>query len=401
MKNTGMILALTSALLGWVSTSHAQANIRVGRGTVVPIVIETGLNLRENRVGDRFIAKVDAGDTLPWGTEFIGRVVAAHSSRGDRPGSMELEFSALKLPDGSQQSIHSVIVSLERNGRARDGRVMTERGDNRSGENVIGGAVGGAAVGSIFRKPVEGAIIGILGGILASETSRSSNSNVVLRRGQRFGALIEQEIRFTYGGEFRKYRAPREDQPRDDRRADDRRTEDRRGDDRRGDDRRAEDRRTEDRRGEDQKANDRNVDWRTRDRMEERTGRSSVQSSGPSSAPNQRDRANELTYKGRVLTFSQDLAPIVQGNTVLVPLLVTASQLGLEVDDARGQVIYIDNGESTMRLNRETGEVRMNGRKLPLNNVIQERRGVIFVPAEIFRELRGADFQYSRNVPRG
>ena len=79
-----------------------------------------------------------------------------------------------------------------------------------------------------------------------------------------------------------------------------------------------------------------------------------------------------------VLTFSQDLAPVVEGNTLLVPLLATASQIGLEVTDGKGQMIYVDSGESTLKLNRETGEARLNGRKLQFTNLIQERKGVVF-----------------------
>ena len=73
----------------------------------------------------------------------------------------------------------------------------------------------------------------------------------------------------------------------------------------------------------------------------------------------------------------------------------------VEVTDGKGQMIYVDSGESTLKLNRETGEARLNGRKLQFTNLIQERKGVVFVPAEILKELRGNEFQFSRNDPRG
>ncbi len=378
MKHAGMILSLTGGLAGMSVVGQAQANIRIDRGTVIPIVVESNLNLRQNRVGDRFTARVDSGRDLPWGTQFLGKITAIRDPRGDRPGFMDLEFFEIRLPDGSTQPVKSIIVSMERNGRAKDGRVLTEVDDSRSGVNVIGGAVGGAVLGSIIRKPVEGAIIGILGGIIASETNRDTNSSTVLRKGQKFGALLERDIRFSFGGEFRKYRSDadgrREDEARRQNQVQQRKDEGR-ATDRKGDENRTD-------------------DWRAKDRMEEHQGR------GQTGRPNSTERLGDVSYKGKAMSFSSDEQPYFEGDCLMVPLQVTASQLDLDVDAARGQIVYIESEKVTVRINRESNECRISGRKFQLAKPIAERRGTLFVPAEIFRELRGNDFKILRNGDR-
>lgn len=348
MKNTFVAVSMV-ALTTLSGVSAAAAHIRIQRDTVIPIIFEDTLRLDRNRKGDVFYAKVDDGLDLPWGTRFVGRVVSIRNSARNRPGFMDLEFNELMLPDGHRERIAAIPVRLNSRylRKDRDGRLIGMRDDRDREAKVAGGAVGGFLLGTAFKKPLEGFILGSIAGIISAESDRREDGDLVVKSGQRMGAMFDRTSDFEWRGEFRRYRArDLEEEARIDREFRERRERGDFGRDR--DDRRDVDRRDDARRDYDDIV---------------------------------------LRYSRNTLRFDRNESPYRDGRTIMVPLRSTARQVGVEVETGRDSVSFLSSNEGTLRIETGRTEARWNGKSVQLERPVVERRGVIFVPLDAFLRL--------------
>lgn len=313
--------ALTLMIISATATFAAAERYEIRRDTVLEATSDQDLSIGRSREGDRFTVTLRDGRDVPRGTQLEGEVVRIEPKRGDQPGYMDLEFTALVTGDGQRHRISALPISLDdrKIRRDRDGRMTADARKHRSEHYVFGGMVGGLVVGSLLKKPFEGAFVGTLAGIIFSELERDrakKSSDLVMKRGSKLGVLFANDVRFDYDDRYGRY-------DRDDR-----------WDDRRYDDR-----------------------WTGDDR---------------------RDTRDSLEYDGRPIRTSG--AFIRERGTTLVPLSV-ARDLGIEVEQS-GDRIYLDYGDATVRLSVGSAEFRHRGTSERLPAEVRSERGEIYVPVE-------------------
>ncbi|HVL39979.1 MAG TPA: stalk domain-containing protein, partial [Fimbriimonadaceae bacterium] len=227
-----------------------------------------------------------------------------------------------------------------------------------SDQFVIGGVVGGFVLGSLIKKPFEGAFVGALAGIIMAEANKKQN-DVAIKRGTRMGALFERDLRISYDGRWDgDYRRNDEWNRNDDYRRDD--------DWNRDDDWRRDD------------------DWQRQDEWRrEDYQRTDEWRQDPYG------REIEVKYGNRILRFARNEAPYRLGGTVMVPLERTAAQLGLDVSkSAGGRTILVEDEESLLKLEQDSADFRLNGRRGTLPRNVVSRDGVIYVPVEALAQMK-------------
>jgi hypothetical protein len=352
-RSSWAVLGVSALLMAAPVLSEA-ARITLRRDTVLPVVFNERLTIKENRSGDRFSARLDDNRDFPRGTTLNGRVVSVRQAREGQPAYMDLEFTEMLLPNGNRVRLRAVPIPLNDKyvERDRDGRIRARKNVVRQEQAVIGGALGGLVIGSLIKKPVEGALLGTLAGVILAQTGATTDNNTVVSKDQKMGALIERDVTIdTYGDD----RYGRDD--RDDRygRRDDRYDRD-------------------DRYGRNDR-NDRNDRPRSEDGQWERDDR-------------YRDDI-AIRTGSRELRFSQRERPYRLGDTVMVPIQRTADQLGLNVERVRNSgVIYIDGDDFAVKLAQDSREYRVNGRRATLDRAVVERDGVLYAPIEVFAEIK-------------
>ncbi len=335
MKAFHSTLFLVSSIVALPIVAQARP-YSIRPDSVLSLVMEGQLTMGRNRAGDGFVARVESNRDVPRGSQLRGRVLTVRRADENRPGYMDLEFSELILPDGTHQDVVAVPVRLgdvrSDRDRNRDGRFYASAPKGKKETAVLGGAVAGFALGSLFKKQLEGAIIGTLAGIVVAESDKSAQSDVVLSKGDRFGARFDQRVSFDY---VPQRNADREDLNRD----------------------------RETRRG----------------RPDENSTRSDSEES--------RTRNISVLFGDQTLKFGADEQPFRAGSQVMLPLDRTASQLGLEVEVSRSRFIYLDGELGTLRLEKGTSDYRWNGRKGSLATALIERGGIVYVPMDAFTPL--------------
>lgn len=332
--------SLAMGLVVLPSISNADT-VTLRRDSVVPVVMQDTLKLKDSRRGDRFSARVEQGRDLPYGTVLEGRVLAVRPARNGEPATMELEFQNMVLPDGKRASIRAVPVRLDdaRIRRGADGRLVASRGTSKE-TYVLGGFLGGLILGNSVKKPFEGAVLGALAGIALAET-QGQDGDVVAKRGSELGAYFERDVRFEYSGPWNS-RDVRGDARRDDRY--------------------------------DPRSND-----RYDDRYDPRDGRYETQD---------RRREPVVSYQGRDLSFGSRDVPYWQGDTVMVPVERTARALGLDAAWAGSRTLLIEDDRNLMRLDADSTEFRLNGKRGRLPESLVNRGGVWYCPVEAFAAIR-------------
>ncbi|HJP81979.1 MAG TPA: copper amine oxidase N-terminal domain-containing protein [Fimbriimonadaceae bacterium] len=323
-------LAPLALLLLSVGSAVAQSQDRVliRDNEVVEIKFESAISAKSNHRGDRITATVDNDRILPSGTRLIGEILEIRSKDGDRKAYADMEFTSLELPDGKRVSIEAYPLPLGDRfvRRGRDGRLEAKKATRR--ENVVlGSGVGGLLLGTIFRKPFEGAVIGVLAGIVISETDALNTSGEqIVQKGQKMGAAFSREVDIDLD-----YRYDRENRDRDRDNRDDSRDRD--------------------------------------DRYES-------------------DRDIRIEFRDRVLDFRSGQTPFPENGIVMVPLEAVAEQLGLDVSRTNSNAWYLEDQENTLKLEQNSSDARLNGKRISLPRATVERNGLLFVPIQTFAAIK-------------
>ncbi|MEZ0326405.1 MAG: stalk domain-containing protein [Fimbriimonas sp.] len=333
--------------------------ISLRRDSVVPVIFEDGLTMRNTREGDRFFARVDDTRYLPTGTRMEGRVVSIRQGRDRDQGAMDLEFTELIMPDGHRERINALPVPLTDRyvSRDREGRFTVKNDVKRKEGTVLGGMIGGFILGSIFQKQLEGTALGALAGVLIATNDRGNDGNTVISKNQRMGALINRDVNFEWRSNGR-----RDD---DTNRRDDDRWDNR--DDRRQDDRR------DDRWGQNDRRDDRRDD-RWDDRRDDRRD----------------DRDVQITYGVRSVTFTGRDRPYREQGTIMIPLEAASRQMNMRVskdDNRTDRIIFIDGSEGYLQVELGSREARLNGRQVTMPQAAAERDRTVYVPLEMLAQI--------------
>lgn len=320
-----------AALISGSALAQSSDRIVIRDNEVIPVKFEKAINAKSAKRGDRISALVDGDRFLPDGTRLVGRIAEVQRKDGDRKAYAELEFTDLELPNGQRVQIDAYPVSLDNKSVSRDrnGRMEAKKGA-RKDNVVIGSTVGGLVLGSLFKKPLEGAIIGALGGILVAETDTLNTSGeLIVDKGQRMGAAFDREV--VIDRRDRDYRDDRyTDRDRDDRDSRDNRDD------------------------------------------QDRYDRSEIL----------------IEFKDKELRFDRDQMPYREGSTIMVPLGDVASQLDLEVNRTSSGVFFLEDEDNTVKLEQNKSEMRLNGKRVNLPKAISAKDGVTYVPIEVFAAIK-------------
>ncbi|HTQ12041.1 MAG TPA: stalk domain-containing protein [Fimbriimonadaceae bacterium] len=199
-----------SALLFVLAAVASADTVKLQRDDVIPVVMESELSLSHTQAGDVFKADVDDSHMLPWGSRVEGVVRRVVQKHGKTPAFMDIEFTSIILPDGKHVEFHGTPIPLSKNyvTRDRDGRWLAKKGVSRE-TVVLGATAGGLLLGSMESKPFEGAFLGALLGILASETDKQDigDGDIVVPKGSRVGARVDEDLTISFAGRWNNHGA--------------------------------------------------------------------------------------------------------------------------------------------------------------------------------------------------
>ncbi len=193
-------------------SAHGQSRtVALKPGTVVAVHLEDSLSSKDSQKGDRFVATVDdsnsqgdwRSDALPAGSKIKGYVRSVTPQQDKHPGTLDLAFDRLLLPDGRSMSIQGALISLDNKSISKDkhGLLVANKGHSSNRLTYVGiGAGAGALVAIIAsRKNVlEDTLIGAGAGLLYGALDKGkSPSNVNLKAGTQMGVRLDSRVAYA------------------------------------------------------------------------------------------------------------------------------------------------------------------------------------------------------------
>src|SRR5918993_2462690 len=217
MRRTFCLIALLAFIAGSVLPVFGEPQRRrtprrrtpvvqlytVPADTVIRVRMDTQLNSKTARVGDRFTTTVTepgyAGgvEVIPVGSKIAGRVGSVQRAGRRTPGSITVAFNQLQLPTNQVYAINGSLSSLQADDVNADNEGTVEGKSNRKRDAVFIG--GGAAAGAVIRGNAGGgkggALRAILGGGLGTGArvyEREQEADV--KSGTEFGVILNRAV---------------------------------------------------------------------------------------------------------------------------------------------------------------------------------------------------------------
>jgi hypothetical protein len=173
--------------------------------TVIRVRMDTELNSRTARTGDRFSATVtepvygggSGVDVIPVGSKVWGRVTTVRRSGRRTPGNIAVSFNQVELPNGARHTINGSLSSLQADDVNADNEgTVTGRGNrNRDAVFIGGGAATGAIIGAIAGGGKGAAIGAILGGGLGTGARvYEKEQEAEVKSGTAFGVILNRAV---------------------------------------------------------------------------------------------------------------------------------------------------------------------------------------------------------------
>ena len=163
------------------------------------------LNSKTARVGDTFTTTVtepvystNGVIVIPTGSKVIGRVDSVKQARkGGDPGSINVSFVEVKLPNGTRRSINGSLTDLNSDDAKSDaeGTASGDRTKNRKLIFIGGGGAGGAIIGGIAgggKGALIGGLIGAGAGLLGERLTKGEEAEV--KSGTEFGVYLNRAV---------------------------------------------------------------------------------------------------------------------------------------------------------------------------------------------------------------
>ncbi|HWS85788.1 MAG TPA: hypothetical protein VN282_02260 [Pyrinomonadaceae bacterium] len=188
------------------TTVPAPRYFSVPADTVIRVRMDTELNSRSARVGDRFSTTVtepvygggSGVDVIPVGSKIWGRVASVRRSGRRTPGQITVTFNQVELPNGARHAISGSLSSLQADDVNADNESTVTGKGNRKRDAVFigGGAATGAIIGAIAgggKGAAIGAILGGGAGTGARVYEREQEAEV--KSGTQFGVILNRAVR--------------------------------------------------------------------------------------------------------------------------------------------------------------------------------------------------------------
>lgn len=208
------LAAITFAVMFVFGTfdTFAQRLYTVESGTIIRVRMNETLSSKTARVGDNFTTKVTEpvySNTgvivVPTGSTITGRVDSVtKAKKGGDPGTIDVSFTEVKMPNGTNRIINGSLTSLETKSAKSDNE-GTASGDDRKNDKIIfigGGAAGGAILGGIIgggKGAAIGGILGALGGLAGERLTKGEEASV--KTGTEFGVILNKSVSLPKFGE--------------------------------------------------------------------------------------------------------------------------------------------------------------------------------------------------------
>ena len=173
--------------------------------TVVRVRMDTELNSRTARIGDRFSTTVtepvygggSGVDVIPVGSKIWGRVASVRQAGRRTPGSITVTFNQVELPNGTRHVINGSLSSLQSDDVNADNESTVKGTGNRKRDAVFigGGATTGAIIGAIAGGGKGAAIGAILGGAAGTGARvYEKEQEAEVKSGTQFGVILNRAV---------------------------------------------------------------------------------------------------------------------------------------------------------------------------------------------------------------
>jgi hypothetical protein len=173
--------------------------------TVIRVRMDTELNSKTARVGDRFSTTVtepvygggSGVDVLPVGSKVWGRVASVRRAQRRTPGQITVSFNQVELPNGVRHTINGSLSSLQADDVNSDNESTVSGRGNRKRDAVFigGGAATGAIIGAIAGGGKGAAIGAILGGGLGTGARvYEKEQDAEVKSGTDFGVILNRAV---------------------------------------------------------------------------------------------------------------------------------------------------------------------------------------------------------------
>lgn len=204
----------TSALaLSLSSVAQAQRpgystrQVSLPEGTVLRAELNDRLSSQDNHPGDRFRGTIRSDQEevgLPSGTQVEGTVTSVRRASEKEPGTIDVDFTTLRTPDGRTYPINASLTSLDADSVRRNssGRLEARGRSSKDKSKFIGyGAGAGALIGALSHgNLLTSAILGAAGGYLYGQLNKDKAQNngrysdVNLKTGTEFGVRVDRDL---------------------------------------------------------------------------------------------------------------------------------------------------------------------------------------------------------------
>jgi hypothetical protein len=187
------------------STTPPVRYYTVPADTVIRVRMDTELNSKTARIGDRFSTTVTEPvygggggvDVVPVGSKVWGRVSSVTRAGRRTPGNITVAFNQVELPNGVRHTINGSLTSLQADDVNSDNEGTVSGRGNRKRDAVFigGGAATGAIIGAIAGGGKGAAIGAILGGGLGTGArvyEREQEADV--KSGTEFGVILNRAV---------------------------------------------------------------------------------------------------------------------------------------------------------------------------------------------------------------
>ena len=224
-RNATSLVVLLAVILGTVVPSFAatqrrrtrrRTTSRVARtappvryytvpaNQVIRVRIDTELNSRTARIGDRFSTSVtepvygDNGVTvIPVGSKVWGRVTSVHTATRHTPGNIAVSFYQVELPNHARHLINGSLSALQTDQVNADNESTVKGRGNQKRDAVFigGGAATGALIGAIAGGGKGAAIGAIVGGALGTGARvYEKEQEADVKSGTDFGVILNRAV---------------------------------------------------------------------------------------------------------------------------------------------------------------------------------------------------------------
>lgn len=200
-------LAFTDSFSQTKKKKPAIKHYTVPANQVMRVRLDDELNSEKARVGDTFTSTLvdpvysKTGLLLaPQGSTVEGRVTyVQRAQKKGKPAEMNVQFTALRLPNGYHRALNGSLTDLESSSGTSDneGTVTAHKTSHRKAKFIGGGAAGGAVIGAIAgggKGLAIGAGVGALTGAITGRVKKGSE--VKVKSGTEFGVMLNAPVSF-------------------------------------------------------------------------------------------------------------------------------------------------------------------------------------------------------------